>query len=368
MSNELLLKKIEIKSRDMDRLSEYRRGLLSNPRLTYLFVELTEQCNLNCLHCGSSCNQSKKQYIDTKLLLDAIRKLANDCNPKGVMVCLTGGEPLLHPDFFLIVKEIVDLGFSWGMTTNGTLIDRDMAVKLKTYNLKSVTISIDGLKESHEWLRRVDNCFEASMEAVSFLNEAGILVQITTVVHKKNISELDDMYKLMCGLNIASWRVINLEPIGRANESKDLLLSKEEIIYLLDFIKNKRYDNSCPMDVRFGCSHYLSYEYEHEVRDNYFICGSGIYVGSILCNGDIYSCLDIERRKELVQGNIKTDRFYDVWINRFKEFRADRAKLSEKCSKCSERSFCNGDAAHTWDYDNNEPLLCVKCLLTEGNN
>lgn len=113
------------------------------------------------------------------------------------------------------------------------------------------------------------------------------------------------------------------------------------------------------MDVCFGCSHYLSYEYEREVRNNYFICGSGIYVGSILCNGDIYSCLDIERRQELIQGNIATDRFSKVWFEKFKEFREERIIKCDRCNHCREKEFCNGDSMHTWDFEHNIPLFCI---------
>lgn len=56
------------------------------------------------------------------------------------------------------------------------------------------------------------------------------------------------------------------------------------------------------------------------MRKHYFICGSGIYVASILCNGDIYSCMDIERRPELLQSSIRTDDFVDVWEIVFKLF------------------------------------------------
>lgn len=355
----MLEEKIKIKSENMMQLREYREYLRMHPKLTYLFVEMTEQCNLRCLHCGSDCTQTKKQYIDTKLLSDTFRQIAADFNPQTVMVCLTGGEPLLHPDFFEIVREIVRLGFPWGMTTNGTLIDRECALRLKECGLNSITISLDGLKESHEWLRNVRGCFEKTIEAVKYLNSVNVPVQITSVMHKRNFSELEKLYQLMCDMKVASWRVINMEPIGRALKNKELLLSYHEIVQLLNFIKEKRYSPDTDIDVRFGCSHYLSYEFEHEVRDNYFICGAGIYVGSILCNGDIYSCLDIERRKELVQGNIATDRFADVWKNRFKEFRADRAEASEKCSACKERAFCNADSMHTWDFKQNEPMFCI---------
>ena len=121
------------------------------------------------------------------------------------------------------------------------------------------------------------------------------------------------------------------------------------------------------MDVCFGCSHYLSFEYEHELRDNYFICGSGIYVGSILCNGDIYSCLDIERRPELIQGNIARDRFSDVWRDGFRQFRSDRTELCESCRRCEEREFCAGDSTHTWDFDQNKPMFCIRSVMRKEN-
>lgn len=352
-------RKKEIKSQNMDALNEYIIELRSNPRLAYLFIELTDRCNLACLHCGSSCEQTQGRFIDTQMLFHALETVAADFPSDSVMICLTGGEPMLHPDFYAIVQKVVQLGFEWGMTTNGTLITPDAAQKLKNLHLKSVTISIDGLEKTHDWLRNVSGCFQRTIASVHNLHSVGIPVQVTTVIHKKNFSELEAIFDFMCSIGVNSWRVVNLEPIGRALQNRDLLLSDKEFRELLDFIREKRFSIHTPMEVMFGCSHYLSFEYEHEVRDNYFLCGSGIYVGSILCNGDIYSCLDIERRPELIQGNIASDRFSDVWFHRFKEFRTNRSALSEQCSHCAEKDFCRGDSAHTWDFAKNEPMFCI---------
>lgn len=351
--------KITVKSRDMAKLAQYRAYLRAHPRLTYLFVELTDRCNLRCLHCGSRCEQGRGQFLDTALLLRTLDELAEDFDPHTVMICLTGGEPLLHRDFDVIAERINALGFPWGMTTNGTLIDGERAERLKAQRLASITLSLDGLKQSHDALRQVPGSFDATVEAVGHLHEAGIPVQITTVIHKGNFGERDALYDFLCGLNLVSWRVINLEPIGRALDNRELLLDRDEFTALLDFIRAKRFAADTPMDVCFGCSHYLSCEYEHEVRDNYFLCGSGIYVASILCSGDIYSCLDIERRPELVQGHIARDRFSQVWRDGFTAFRADRSENCAECRGCAERVFCGGDAAHTWDYDNGKPLFCL---------
>lgn len=62
-------------------------------------------------------------------------------------------------------------------------------------------------------------------------------------------------------------------------------------------------------------------KFEKEVRRNMFVCTTGFTIGSILYNGDIYVCPSVERRKELIQGNIRNDDFVDVWENKFKWFR-----------------------------------------------
>ena len=351
--------KTAAKSRDMSRLAEYRDYLRLHPKLTYLFAELTDLCNLSCLHCGSSCGGSRGRFLNTELLSRTLGEVAEDFEPRTVMICLTGGEPLMHPDFFKIAGKIQSLGFPWGITTNGTLINAACAERMAALGLESVTLSLDGLEETHDALRRAEGCFKKVLKAVDNLHSAGIKVQITSVIHSRNYNELEALCGLMCELNIESWRVVNIEPIGRALQNSDLLLSDTQMIGLLNFIREKRYSAETPMDVCFGCSHYLSYEYEHELRDNYFICGSGIYVGSILCNGDIYSCLDIERREELIQGNIARDRFSDVWRDGFRAFRSDRSQLCGRCRECAERQFCAGDSTHTWNFDKNEPMFCI---------
>lgn len=355
----VLEEKKKAKSSNLEANAAYQAKLRKDPELRFLFFELTEQCNLNCKHCGSSCSKGKKNFLQTELVLRTLREVCKDFEGHLPMVCLTGGEPFLHPDFFVIVEEIVSLGFSWGITTNGTLITKETARRCKELKLQSITISLDGLEQTHNWLRDSPWAYQKAMEGIDNLNEVGIPIQITTVVHRKNIGELDDIYRLLCQKNTYSWRVINLEPIGRALDNKDLLLTRLEMLQLLDYIRSKRFDPDVTMDVCYGCSHYLSYDYENELRDFYFLCGAGIYVASIMVNGDIYGCLDIERRPELVQGNVSKDRFYDVWTNRFDFFRQERAELSPSCASCKERQYCHGDSLHTWDFNRNEPMFCI---------
>ncbi len=357
---------LTVKQADMEQLAQYRKQLYREPRLTYLFFELTDACNLTCLHCGSNACPKNRTYLPVDAVKIVLDRVAAAFSPQSIMICLSGGEPLLHPHLFEIIAYAKKCGFSCGMTTNGTLIHRTAARKLIASGLDSVAFSIDGLADTHDWFRNKPGSFDQALQGIQNLLDASqgqISTQITTVVHKKNFHQLNDLFELACASGVDSWRAINLEPIGRALKNPELLLDAQQFRELLCFIREKRCSVRTPIDVTYGCSHYLTEEFERTVRDNYFICGSGIFVASILCNGDIYSCMDIERRPELVQGNIYTDDFVDVWHNRFQIYRKDRSADCAMCRNCDDRTFCCGDAAHTWNYDTNEPLLCAKHLL-----
>ena len=357
---EHMSEKEKIKTRDMLKLAAYRENLRKHPELRCLFLELTDRCNLKCRHCGSSCMTQNTQYANAGELVRLFREMPADLIDDGFMVCLTGGEPLLHPEFARIANAINDRDIPWGMTTNAVLIDLPTAFHLKELKMGSISVSIDGLMEHHEWLRRVPGCFEKAIDGIKHLHKAGHRVQVTTVVGKHNLSGLEDLYSYLQELGVESWRVINIDPIGRATDEMNVpALDRAEIKQLLAFIRRKRYDSGNRMDVRYGCAHYLSFDLEREVRDNYFMCKSGMQVASILVNGDIYGCLDVERRPELVQGNIATDRFCDVWKNGFRAYRTDRTQTCKQCSTCRERQFCAGDSMHTWDFQNNRPKICL---------
>jgi radical SAM protein with 4Fe4S-binding SPASM domain len=293
-----------------------------------------------------------------------LNQFARDFSPHDVMLCITGGEPLLRLNLFDVMAHAAKLGFLWGMTTNGVLLTNEHIQKMIDTNCKTLSVSLDGLERSHNALRGYD-CFDKVLEGINRLVSARSFskVQVTTVIHKQNIHELPDMYFLLKSLGVDSWRLTNIEPIGRANQMERDFLTTNDFIKLFDFIRSCR-QNRNKLPVLFGCSHYVTPEYEMDIRDHYFICGAGIFVASILHNGDIYACLDIERRSELIQGNIKKDKFKEIWQKCFSQFRQRRDQKNPDCAICIDSSFCRGDSAHTWDYDNNAPKCCLKQLLS----
>lgn len=346
---------IEFKRSQLREVARHRDELWKNPRLRWLFFEITNACNLRCRHCGSSCT-SRGEMLSS----DDVRATLSTIKGERPMVCLTGGEPMLHPEFFEIANLVNDMGFRWGMTTNGTLIDDEAAKKLREAGMATVSVSLDGLEDSHDALRGKRGAWRDALRGLQALKNAGFDPQVTSVFHRENFKELREMYTFLCKIGINDWRPINIEPIGRACESRDMLLDNEQMAGLISFIEGLRFDKDNKMNVTFGCSHFLGALDERMARDHYFLCAAGIITASVRVNGDISACLDIENRPELVQGNIKRDNFFDVWQRGFAPFRRDRTEDSETCRGCPERYLCGGDSAHTWDYDNKRPLLCYR--------
>ena len=349
------MKVLQLKRLQLERVARYRELLRKTPHLRWLFFEITHKCNLNCTHCGSNCTTT-----GDSLTRDDVEKTLGELRSDRPMICLTGGEPLLHPGFFDIAHCVRSMGFSWGMTTNATLIDEKVAFVLRKAGLSTVSVSLDGLERSHDILRSQKGAWSRAMNGLHSLQKAGLNPQVTTVLHRENIKDLEPLYARLLEMGIKSWRIINIEPIGRACESSHLLLNSGQFGQMLSFIQKKRFDPGCTMEITYGCSHYLGIRKERMVRDHYFICGAGILVASIRSNGDICACLDIANRPELVQGNVRTDNFMDIWQNGFQVFRRDRTSDCSKCIRCSERFLCGGDSAHTWDYKSKKPLLCYQ--------
>ena len=351
----------EIKLSHMKQLAEYRGKLRKAPKLHSLFIELTGVCNEHCRHCGSSCGDFKvENLLSTQEIKDFLDQIKSDFDITELQLCVTGGEPLLREDFLEIMNYAKSKGFSWGMTSNGILINQKMAVELRKAGMKTISISLDGLRETHDWFRQKEGSFDLACQGIrNLINEGGFKhVQVTTVVYHKNIDELEDMYQEFKRLGAHSWRVINMEPIGRAMSQPELMLSKEEYKKLFDFIEKKRFEDP-RFPVTYGCSHYLGVDMERELRKWYFLCNAGVYTASVMYNGDIGACLDVERRPETIQGNIRKQRFKDVWEKEFEIFRTDYRKAGI-CADCPDYQYCAGDSFHTWDFDKMSPKICLK--------
>lgn len=358
----------EIKQAHFDKLNKYKDELRKSPDLKSLFIEMTLQCNEHCRHCGSDCQYTngEKSLTDNEIL-QCLIQLKDDLkkNKKHLpFLDITGGEPLLRPGMIELMKTIHMLGYNWGMTSNGTLITPEVARQLKDAGMYSIGLSLDGTKETHDWFRQTPGGYEKAINAVKNCIEAGIeSVMITTVVHKRNINELNELCTIVKDTGCKLWRIVNVDPIGRAIDNEEILLSKDELRAMIDYIVDNQSNEPDALDIIYSCNHYMGLDYERKIRPWYYSCRAGVSVASIQYNGDISACLDIERRPDLTYGNIRKDNLYDKWINEFDIFRHDKSLTSEKCSTCNERENCQGNGYHTWDFDKKEPKICMYNII-----
>ena len=362
-----MLKKI-YKLGELEMIKKYKEQELERHRLEDLFWECTLTCNAKCKHCGSSAE--KKKYdgeLTTEEIKNAFKQIANDMDVRKILINVTGGEPLVRKDLCEVMEYATnELGFRWGMTTNGVLLTEENIEKLRKATMETISISIDGLEETHNKFRGIDS-YQTIINNIKKLKEAKFVkhIQVTTVFHKDNINEMEELYNVMVDLGLDSWRLVSMDPIGRANENNDLLLNGEEIKKILDFIKQK--NKTKKLQLSYGCPGFLGLDYEKDVRGYYFYCRTGINVASILYNGDLFVCPNVPRRKELIQGNIRTDNFKDVWDNKYKEFRSkDRTKCDE-CSNCEQWQYCLGGAYHTWNFEENMQNKCPYNMIYKGD-
>ena len=348
---------------EMLKFSVQRKNALKEHKLCHLMWETTTRCNAGCEHCSCSCDKHNKvEEIDTKYLIKMLDDIDREYGANKVFFVATGGEPLLRKGLFEVVNHARDLGFAWGMSTNGSLLTRSMVDKLKAAKVTSINISIDGLKEDHESFRKLYGFWDKIWDGVKMLQEepAVPIIQVTTCATKKNIHQLEDIYRFLVDKGIKYWRVLSVDANGRAIGNKDILLEKEDYEYLFNFIERKNKEHKMD-ELIYGCSNYLGPNIEGgRVRPPYFFCMAGVINAAILSNGDIYVCPNVPRRPEFVQGNIKKDNFMDVWNNKFDFFRNEYKMANPKCLACYHWKFCNGGSLHTWNFDEHVQDFCLK--------
>jgi radical SAM protein with 4Fe4S-binding SPASM domain len=274
--------------------------------------------------------------------LKAILPLKSIYNPDRITVAITGGEPLLHPDLFRGGKILREHGFHWGIVSNGYAYTPDVHRKLIEAGMESITISLDGFEDTHNWLRVNNNSFKSAIRALSLVTATnGLVYDVVTCVNRKNIRELPDFREFLISQNVKAWRLFTIAPIGRAAHNGNLHLSDDELTFLMDFIAQSRSDRR--LDVQFSCEAYAG-KYEGRVRGSGFFCRAGRNLASVLIDGSISACPNINRN--FVQGNIYKDNFVDVWNNRFEVMRNRNWTKTGLCQNCKDYKNCNGGAMH----------------------
>lgn len=223
----------------------------------------------------------------------------------------TGGEPLLRSDLLSLLSYAWGCGFSVSIMSNGTLIDRTVARRLREVPVSDVQISLDGLEGTHDSLRGVGS-FRRTLEGIENLVKEGVEININLTLSRLNFHETDGLVQLSEELGVSGIAFSRLVPCGRGESLADQALSSQEV---RDFYKKLRacgegrrvmVTSRDPLAVVEGLDGDVP-QTEIPVSG----CAAGMFGITIAADGTMMPC----RRMDLPIGNVRTDSFREVWAD-----------------------------------------------------
>ncbi len=315
--------------------------------LRQLFWECTWRCNLACRHCGSDCKSSSSipdmPGEDFIRVVDSILPHVDDRHRLNIVI--TGGEPLVRKDLEKIGRMLYDRELPWGIVTNGMALNPERFKALRASGIHNLTISLDGLRATHNWLRYHAESFDRAIAAIRMAAKADDLnFDVVTCVNKRPLPELPQLKELLKEAGVREWRLFTIFPAGRAAKHPEFDLTREDVTQLMDFIVETR-GEGC-VKASFCCEGFME-GYEGKVRDYFYECRAGVTVGSVLLDGGIGACPSI--RSDFRQGNIYKDDFWDVWQNKFEQYRDRSWMKTGACTDCKFWRYCEGNGMHLRD-------------------
>ena len=234
------------------------------PRL--IFWEVTKGCNLRCIHCRATATELMSPAdLPTAKALDIIRQIANFGNP---ILVLSGGEPLYRPDIFDLAEFANSLGLRVALATNGTLVTKDVAEKVKHAGIKRVSISLDGSDAAtHDSFRGIPGAFDAAVYGMRNLQEVGVSVQINTTIAKHNAHQLPAVLDLARQLGADALHTFLLVPVGCGVDiAEEQMVAPEEYERMLNWF----YDQSLTGDIELKATcapHYFRVARQRRAAD-----------------------------------------------------------------------------------------------------
>ncbi len=325
-------------------------------KLIYVFLEITRKCNLSCTHCGSDCSKdSSMNEMTTESWLSIIDYLNYIYKPFFV---ITGGEPLVHEGFSIIVNHLKQKNARWGMVTNGMLLHQNKLDELIHNNIESITVSLDGDEKSHLYLRKHPQSWFKVNKAIELIGKSKIIHKdVVTCVYPSNLDKLNETAELLINNGITSWRLFRIFPKGSAKNKPELYLDFNQSQLLIQWIADNRDRLELKgLKISFSCEGYIPFELDIKVRNEPFFCRAGINIASILADGTITGCNN--NGEDFYQGNISKDNFQEVWNNRFAEFRDKNWLKTGECMNCSHWKNCQGSSIHLRDKLSKGPHFC----------
>ncbi|MGK7883729.1 MAG: nif11-class peptide radical SAM maturase 3 [Crocosphaera sp.] len=351
-------------------MTEYRR-------ISYAVWEITLKCNLACQHCGSRAGHNRTEELSTEEALNLVKQMAE----VGIKeVTLIGGEAFLRPDWLEIAQAITKAGMICGMTTGGYGITLDTARRMKEAGIKVVSVSVDGLEETHDYQRGKKGSWQWAFKTMSNLKEAGITFGCNTQINRLSAPEFPLIYERLRDAGIFAWQIQLTVPMGRAADNNHILLQPYELLDVYPMIAEVA-QRAKEEGVRVQAGNNIGYygPYERLLRGGdawsfWQGCTAGLSALGIEADGSIKGCPSLPT-SAYTGGNIR-DYSLRTIIEEIEELRFNLGAGTPQgtdhlwgfCKTCEFAELCRGGCSWTahvfFDKRGNNPY-CHHRALTQ---
>ena len=309
--------------------------------------EITRRCNLRCIHCENQCGEPSAHELSSEQL----RTIARDLVRLGCQhVEITGGEPLLRPDWDELCRDFTGLGLRVALITNGTLLDQEHLDRTLDAGVRAIGISLDGLQTTHDSIRRRPGAGPSPWhETVAAIERTLPRIEtiVMTAVNRRNLPELPALRDYLAGLGVRRWQIQLVIPLGRALEvAESFVIAPADLETLTAFLVEARTSGKLPL---IDTSDTIGYFTERELGlrgpvDAPMLwtgCQAGSRSVAITYDGRVRGCSMMP--PEFDAGDLHDESITTIWndAERFAySTRFDAANLTGPCARCRVGPLC----------------------------
>lgn len=326
---------------------------------------VTYACNLQCRHCylPSSHREGELSLEEGLEVVDETRRTFGSTS----QIVFSGGEPLLRNDIYKLVEYASSSGLRVALATNGTLLSRKVAERLREAGVDEVAISLDGAFErTHERIRGVEGAFNAALRGALNVREAGVSLQLHFTLMRDNASELPYMIELAERLEARRLFIFDLMPTGRASYLKHHGL---DTLNLFDYLfkEQRRFKvwlkpQGYPYFWVYLLSKAEDLKVDLDIVKKYFKgCLASRSMLRVSPEGKVSPCPFLP----LFVGNVREAKLSHLWLtsDMLKEVRC-RVMLKGSCGSCEFKSVCGGCRAKAYALSNDHLAEDPSCPFT----
>lgn len=322
-------------------------------------LELLPICNMNCDMCYIRLSRTEMEKKGRMRTADEWISMGEEMERAGVLfLLLTGGEPLLFPDFRRLYLSLRERGIILTVNTNGTLIDADWAAFFGENKPRRINITLYGADDrAYEMLCHYPGGFEKTVQGIRLLKERGVDVKINGSVTKSNRNDMEKIYaigrELGAPVHMDTYMLPGIHERKLPFEAQSRLEPEEAAAAEMEMLRNEMN----PEDLRMYVQQMLlQIKKEGNVYSEGITCMAGNCSFAVNWQGEMRPCVTLEEPSVPV---FETG-FESAWQQISEKVKAYR--VNEKCRQCRLRPVCKTCVAsarlETGEYDGLPEYLC----------